>query len=176
MNLIQAQSSLLTIYFCPSEFQCLFLFIHFGCSVRSKYLSVQLDCRKVSRRTYQYLICNALMPYNFALFQKSGQNHCFNVWTEAYPLWFLLNCLQSAYSLESIWFLSQPARLQTTTLRYNKGLGPDEKRRTADSFIVNKPSVSPEKESPIGQFYSCWQITDWSVVEIQAIKIVTRHN
>ena len=58
-------------------------FIHFGYSVRSKYLSVQLDCRKLSHRTYQYLICNALMPYNFALFQKSRQNHCFNIRTEA---------------------------------------------------------------------------------------------
>ena len=29
---------------------------------------------------------------------------------------------------------------------YNKGLRPDEKRRTADSFVVNKPSVSPETE------------------------------
>ena len=28
----------------------------------------------------------------------------------------------------------------------NKGLGPDERRRTADSFVVNKPSVSPETE------------------------------
>ena len=83
VNLIQAQSSLHRIYFHPSEFQCLFLFIHFGYSIHSKYLSVQLDCCKVSHRTYQYLICNALMPYNFALFQKSGQNHCFNVWTEA---------------------------------------------------------------------------------------------
>ena len=51
------------------------------------------------------------------------------------------------------------------------GLGPDEKRRTADSFVANKLSVSPETERPIGQFYSCWQIIDWSVVEMQAIKI-----
>ena len=28
-------------------------------------------------------VCNALMPYNFALFQKSRQNHCFNIRTEA---------------------------------------------------------------------------------------------
>ena len=39
-------------------------------------------------------------------------------------------------------------------------------RRTTDSFVVNKPSVSPETEEPIGQFYSCWQIIDWSVVEM----------
>ena len=65
---------------------------------------------------------------------------------------------------------------KVTTLCYNKEWGPDEKRRTADSIVVNKLSVSPEMELPIGQFYSCWQIIDWSVVEMQGIKIVTRHN
>ena len=33
-----------------------------------------------------------------------------------------IDCLQSAFFLKSIQFLSQPARLQTTMLRYNKGL------------------------------------------------------
>ena len=50
-----------------------------------------------------------------------------------------------------------------------------EKRRTADSFLVNKPSVSPETEYPIGQSHNCRQIIDWSVARLQAIKIVMRH-
>ena len=59
------------------------------------------------------------------------------------------------------------------TLRYNKGLGPDEKRRTADSFVViNKPSVSPEtdRSNRLVNFTA----VDWSVGEMQAIKIVTQ--
>ena len=69
--------------------------------------------------------------------------------------------LRAVDRLLAVWlFFQNPsrcplARLQTTTLCYNEGLEPDEKRRTADSFVANKLSVSPETERPIGQFYSC---------------------
>ena len=63
------------------------------------------------------------------------------------------------FLLKSVTFFSQPARLQTTTLCYSNGLGPDEKRRTADSFVVNKPSVSPEitavDRSSTGRWWRC---------------------
>ena len=55
-----------------------------------------------------------------------------------------LDCLQSTFSLKiRNPFLSHPVRFQTTTLLLQRQ---DEKRRTADSFVVNKPSVSPETE------------------------------
>ena len=58
-------------------------------------------------------------------------------------------------------------------LCYNTGLGQDEKRQTADSFVVNKLSLSAQKWSnPLVNF----KAVDWSVVRLQAIKIVMRHN
>ena len=51
------------------------------------------------------------------------------------------------FLLKSVLFLTQPAQLQTTTVCYINRFGPDQKRRTADSFVVNKPSVSPKKRS-----------------------------
>ena len=66
------------------------------------------------------------------------------------------------FLLKYVLFLSQPAQLQTTTLCYINTLGPDQKRRTADSFAVNKPSVSPKKwSSRLVNFTavdSCWQL------------------
>ena len=47
--------------------------------------------------------------------------------------------------------------------RYNEGLGQDEKRSTADFFVVNKPSMSSETKHLTSGFYSCRQIIDWSV-------------
>ena len=82
-----------------------------------------------------------------------------------------LDCLQSAFSLKnpsSSYLIQQDCK--PLRYYYNKGLRPDEKRRTTDSFVVNKPSVSPETKKPIGQLHS------WSVVRLQEIKIGTRHN
>ena len=59
------------------------------------------------------------------------------------------------FLLKSVLFLSKPAQLQTTTLCYDNRFGPDEKRRNADSFVINKPP-SAQKNG----------VTDWSILQL----------
>ena len=59
------------------------------------------------------------------------------------------------FLLKSAEFLSQPARLKTTTLRYNKGLGRrDEKRWSLifSSRALIRPSASVSRASNFGPF------------------------
>ena len=51
-----------------------------------------------------------------------------------------LDCLQSAFSLKIHLVII------SSSVIANHDVRPDEKRRTADSFVVKKPSVSPETE------------------------------
>ena len=58
-----------------------------------------------------------------------------------------VDCLKSAFS-----FKIRPVISSSAIANHNviiQGLRRDEKRRTADSFVVKKPSVSPETEQPI---------------------------
>ena len=52
--------------------------------------------------------------------------------------------LESAFSLENCLVLISSSAIADRDV-INKGLRP-EKRQTADSFVVNKPAVSPETE------------------------------
>ena len=59
----------------------------------------------------------------------------------------VLDCLQSAFSLKiSLESYLIQRDCKSRRCYYNKGLRRDEKRRTADSFVVNKTSFSPETE------------------------------
>ena len=58
----------------------------------------------------------------------------------------MLDCLQSAFSLKICVVLISTSTIANHDDMSQKGLGPDEKRQTADSFVVNKPSISPETE------------------------------
>lgn len=57
-----------------------------------------------------------------------------------------LDCLQSAFFLKIHPVLIPPSMIICKKQHYNKGLGRDEKGRTADSFVVNVPPVIPEME------------------------------
>ena len=56
-----------------------------------------------------------------------------------------VDCLQSAFSLKIRLVLILSSAITNHNV-IHEGLRPDEKRRTVDSFVVNKPSVSPETE------------------------------
>ena len=84
-----------------------------------------------------------------------------------------IDCLQSAVSLKiRLVLISSSAIGNHEVVVTIRDWDKTEKRRTADSFVVNKTSVSPETEYPIGQLHSCWQIIHLSVVRLQAVKIV----
>ena len=64
----------------------------------------------------------------------------------------LLDCLQSAFSMEvSRVINSKQARSQKEVVKQNETRR-DEKKQTADSFVIFKPSASPATEQLIGQF------------------------
>ena len=66
----------------------------------------------------------------------------------------VLDCLQSAFSLKIRLVLISSSAIANhyviitkgMTERLEQAMRPDEKRGTADSFVVLKPSVSPETE------------------------------
>ena len=63
-----------------------------------------------------------------------------------------LDCLQSTFSLEVSWVIKPKQHVHKKWHLNEKRLGRDEKRRTADSFVIFKPSANPATEQLIGQF------------------------